>query len=90
MDHNLNFLKNKNMDQSPPNLQITRPRNDESKSLLFRGLPAASLANYWRINEHQNILSSQSKEMMRTVTVLHFPVSTTLFVSVGFLHKRFY
>lgn len=51
------------MDWRPPNEPKptdNNAKNDGSKLLLFRGLPAASLGNYCRINEHHNILSSQS------------------------------
>lgn len=51
------------MDRSSPNQPEptdNKAKNEGSKVLLFRGLPAASFCNYWRINEHQNILLSQS------------------------------
>lgn len=67
------------MDRSSPNQPEptdNKAKNEGSKVLLFRGLPAASFCNYWRINEHQNILLSQSnskKQKKTTVSVLRFP-----------------
>lgn len=45
-----------------PEPTYNKAKNDGSKLLLFTWLPAASFGNYWRINEHQNILPSQSNE----------------------------